>query len=245
MPNAVSSIIASTSTGSMLALLVDRDDDTRRMYAEFLRTASWTVEQAADGREALAKAISLRPGIVITETRLPGISGFDLCDLLRQDNLTSGTPIVVVTGDAYPSDLERAHAAGADAVLIKPCLPDRLAVEIKRVLSQSQEIRQRAREARNAIAGQLQRAEDALGRSRTLTRKYNLKLTHKRGETTTPPVTPLLLRCPVCDGALAYQRSHIGGVSARHQEQWDYFVCPDGCGTFQYRVRTRKVRKVS
>ena len=244
MPNIESSLIAPSRNDSMLALLVDRDDDTRGMYAEFLRASSWTVEQAADGREALAKAISLRPRIVITETRLPGINGFDLCGILRQDSITCGIPILVVTADAYPSDLERAHASGADVVLVKPCLPDRLGAEIRRVLSQSHDIRLRAREARNAVAEQLLRAEDALGRSRILTRKYNLKLTHKRGDTTSPPVMPPALLCPICDVSLTYQRSHVGGVSIRHQEQWDYLACPAGCGTFQYRARTRKLRKV-
>lgn len=43
------------------------------MYAEYLRMSSgWAVEEAADGREALAKAISSRPAVVVTETRLPG-----------------------------------------------------------------------------------------------------------------------------------------------------------------------------
>ena len=37
----------------------------------------------------------------------------------------------------------------------------------------------------------------------------------------------------------------IGGVSAKHAEQWDYYVCPRSCGTFQFRHRTRKVRHVA
>ena len=41
-----------------------------------------------------------------------------------------------------------------------------------------------------------------------------------------------------------YRRSHVGGVSSKHSEQWDYFDCEAGCGTFQYRTRTRKLRKV-
>ena len=61
-----------------LTLLVDRDADTRRMYAEFLILSSCSIEEAEDGREALAKAIARRPDIVVTETRLPGINGYDL-----------------------------------------------------------------------------------------------------------------------------------------------------------------------
>ena len=121
-----------------LALLVDRDDDTRQMYAEFLRHGPWTIEEASDGREALAKAIARRPDIVITETRLPGINGYDLCGLLRRDAATRDIPIIVVTADAYAADVQHARDAGADTVLVKPCLPEQLADEIVRVFEISQ-----------------------------------------------------------------------------------------------------------
>ena len=52
------------------------------------------------------------------------------------------------------------------------------------------------------------------------------------------------LVCPNCGHALDYRRSQIGGVSARNSEQWDYFDCAMGCGTFEYRQRTRKLRRV-
>src|SRR5215212_8640258 len=71
-----------------LALLVDRDVDTRQMYAEYLRLSAYTIEEAEDGRDALAKCISLLPDILITETRLPGMDGFQLCNLLRNDATT-------------------------------------------------------------------------------------------------------------------------------------------------------------
>ena len=74
-----------------LALLVDRDPDSRQMYAEFLRHAAYEVEQAEDGREALAKAISQRPHVIITETQLPGIDGYRLCELLRTDAATQSS----------------------------------------------------------------------------------------------------------------------------------------------------------
>src|SRR5690349_15896226 len=114
----------------MLALLVDRDPDTRQMYAEFLRQSQCEIDEAEDGREALAKALAHHPDIIVTETRLPGINGFDLCRLLRDDEMTREIPIVFVTGDAYAQDVKHAESAGADAVLVKPCLPEKLATEI-------------------------------------------------------------------------------------------------------------------
>ena len=50
-------------------------------------------------------------------------------------------------------------------------------------------------------------------------------------------------RCPTCDRPLVYERSHIGGVTERFSEQWDYYTCT-GCGPFQYRQRTRALRSV-
>lgn len=225
------------------ALLVDRDSDTRRMYAEYLKFGAWSVDEAADGREALAKAIAARPDIIVTESRLPGISGFDLCTILKRDSTTQAIPIVMVTGDAFAADLQRAQSAGADAVLVKPCLPETLIGEIGRLLARSKELRTRAMTVRSRIGDQLAKSEMPLDRSQK-THRVALSRAHQRHDTTTPPVTPPALICPACDQPLAYQRSHVGGVSARNSEQWDYFECPQGCGTFQYRERTRKLRKV-
>jgi CheY-like chemotaxis protein len=226
-----------------VALLVDRDADTRRIYAEYLKRSFCIIEEADDGRAALAKAISGRPDIIVTETQLPGMSGLDLCSLLRQDAATRAIPIVVVTSDVFEVDLTRAWKAGADAVLAKPCRPEALLAEIQSLLQQSASLRERAGAIREKMRDQLAKSDRLIERSRAV-RRQNLSSLHSRHETTTPPVTPPVLECPLCDQPLRYLRSHIGGVSARYPEQWDYFECNGGCGEFQYRVRTRKLRKV-
>jgi two-component system cell cycle response regulator DivK len=235
--------LPSAQDHSVLALLVDRDPETRRMYAEYLKLALCEIEEASDGREALAKAISRRPDVIVTETRLPGISGFDLCGLLRHDSTTQAIPIVVVTGDSYPASVTRAERAGANLVLVKPCLPEKLLDGMRQVLQHSTDLRARGNAAREKLAGQLTRSEELLQRSRRNARKP-LSRAYKRHDTIAPPIAPPALICPVCDQSLVYQRSHIGGVSARHSEQWDYYLCPGTCGTFQYRQRTRKLRKL-
>src|SRR5262245_50528150 len=115
-------------------LLVDRDDDTLEMYTEFLRRAGWDVDEARDGREALAKAIATRPDAIVTATRLSGITGLDLCRILKRDLTTAAIPVLFVTGNAGEPDIGRALTAGASRVLVKPCLPDRLMCEIKELL---------------------------------------------------------------------------------------------------------------
>ena len=224
-----------------LALLIDHDDDTRQMYAAYLKLTAFEIDEATDGREGLAKAISRRPSVVVTETRLPGMNGFELCRLLRRDVFTQSIPIVVVTGSAHTSDIEHARTAGADIVLLKPCLPEILLREIRRLTEHSRELRERGDVVRLKLAGQLAKSEEILERSATHRRKF-LARSHNRHETTSPTTSPPELICPQCDQPLLYRRSHIGGVSERHSEQWDYYECVGGCGTFQYRQRTRKLR---
>ena len=117
------------------ALIVDRDADTRRMYAEYLKFASWVGEEAADGRAALILALTRHHDVIVTANRLGFISGHDLCRMLKHDRATAATPIVFVTGEAFKSDVLRARQAGADVVLVKPCLPERLLLELNRQLA--------------------------------------------------------------------------------------------------------------
>jgi len=201
-----------------LVLLIDPDADTRQMYAEYLSHAGWDTEEAEDGREGLAKAISHRPAAIVTETRLPGMSGLELCRLLRSDAATNTTPIVVVTGDASTASASLAATAGADAVLVKPCLPERLAGELQRLVSRAVTTRADAQSA------------PAPGRAR-----------HQR-ITSDPPDPPPALHCPACDRPMTYVKSQIGGVSERFAEQWDYFECAPCGGAVEYRQRTRTVR---
>jgi CheY-like chemotaxis protein len=242
MPDMAAAAIASALRAPPpLALLVDRNSDTRRMYAEFLTYAPYEIDEAEDGREALAKALTRHPDIIVTETRLPGMNGFELCDLLRRDSATQDIRILFVTADAYESDVRHAEQSGADAVLVKPCLPETLLFEIRRLLAESPDALQRGRALHDRLLERLPQSERLPERAR----RHTLSRAHARAQTTEPPAAPPPLMCPKCDRPLHYQRSHLGGVNAHHPEQWDYFECAAGCGTFQYRQRTRKLRQVN
>jgi CheY-like chemotaxis protein len=230
---------------TVLVLLADRDADTRTMYAEYLRQSAYEVAEAEDGRDALAMAISRHPTVVVTATRLPGMSGLELCRLLRTDALTNAIPIIVVTGDAYPKNLKLAKAAGADAVLVKPCLPAQLAAEIRGVLATSTRVRRPARIPHDEIGPEHEKSAELLERSRANVRRTVLNRTFERRDTTEPPRPPPPLSCPACNQSLRYIKSHIGGASEHHAEQWDYFECFACGGVFEYRQRTRNMRVCS
>ena len=116
-------------------LLVEDDQDGRRMYAEWLTGAGFRVSQAHNGLQALERALDLVPDVVFTALNIPGIDGFELTRRLKQDPRTREIPVLAVTGyAAFAADPDRAHRAGCDAVLPKPCSPDDLESAIRSLI---------------------------------------------------------------------------------------------------------------
>jgi two-component system, chemotaxis family, chemotaxis protein CheY len=220
-------------------LVADADDETRSRYRASLSGAGCDVVDAADGRDALVKALSHRPTLVVTETSLPNFDGYALCEVLRRDSMTRTVPILVVTAETRATELDRARAAGADAVLVKPVSPDAVLSEIQRLLGRAAEPA-----AISAVLGRVTDDSPHPFRLWRAQRRTAQSTTRLRGETTTPPVPPPDLLCPSCDRPLTYTHSHVGGVSSRDSEQWDNYRCPAACGTFEYRQRTRTLRRV-
>ena len=231
---------------SVLALLVDKDQDTRHLYAEYLKLGNWRVDEAGDGREALAKAIALRPDVIVTDT--PSSRN------RRHHPVRSAAPRPGHEHDSnrlrHGRHLSGGHRSSDGGRRPIWSWPSR--VFLKSWRSQLRTVLAHSSESATALGRsgpkpwiRLARADEVLSRAvDTVHRRHTLKKAHHRGDTTNPPLTPPRLVCPSCDRPLAYRRSHIGGVSSKHAEQWDYFECESGCGTFQYRARTRKLRKV-
>jgi len=116
-------------------LLVEDDRDGRRLYAEWLQQAGFRVEQAHNGRQALERALELVPGIVVTDLNIPGIDGYELTRRLRQDARTRGVPVLAITGyAAFAADPGRAHRAGCDVVLEKPCAAEDLEAAVRQLI---------------------------------------------------------------------------------------------------------------
>ncbi len=123
----------------LLALLVEDDQHTREMYAQWLEFCGFRVAQAETVDEAMEKTLQLHPHIVATDIGLPGDGGdgCDLCQRLKSDHRTRAIPVIAVTAWTMGGHIERAREAGCDSVLIKPCLPEDLLAEIHRLLPQS------------------------------------------------------------------------------------------------------------
>ena len=122
-------------SSSHLVLIVDDDEMTREMYAEWLNFSGFRVAEARNAAEAIEKARELRPDVITTDIGLQGsMDGCQLTESLKSYSHTNKIPVIAVTAWAMGGHLERAHKAGCDAVLVKPCLPETLLTEIHRLL---------------------------------------------------------------------------------------------------------------
>jgi len=226
-------------------LVADADVDSHPLYPIALGFDDQWITYALDGRDALVKALDYPFGLVITEVRLPYIDGYALCEILRRDSATRTTPIIAVITDDRAGSRQRALQAGADATLVKPFDADMMVSEARRLLLRSAQVRAGSDRARLKLIAQLDRSTSPVERVKSgeLKAPRNSRA-HKRYSTTRPANAPAAVRCPTCDRTLDYESTQIGGVSAADPEQWDYYACGHGCGRFQYRPRTRRLRLV-
>lgn len=117
-----------------LVLVVEDYQDAREMYAAYLQFSGFDVAEAGNGIEAIEKTQELLPDIVLMDLALPRMDGWEATRRLKNDPRTRHIPIVALTGHALAGHAEGAREAGCDAFVTKPCLPDALVAEIKRLL---------------------------------------------------------------------------------------------------------------
>ena len=115
-------------------LLVDDYPDAREMYTEYLEFSGFEVVEAGNGQEALQRAAESAPDIILMDLSLPVMDGWEATRRLKADKRTASIPVVALTGHALAGISEGAKRAGCDAFITKPCLPEDLVKEIRKVL---------------------------------------------------------------------------------------------------------------
>ena len=124
-----------TDATKPLVLVVEDYQDAREMYAAYLQFSGYRVAEATNGVEAIEQAHQLMPDIILMDLALPKMDGWEATRRLKSDERTRNIPIVALTGHALAGHAEGARQAGCDSFVTKPCLPDALVAEIKRMLS--------------------------------------------------------------------------------------------------------------
>ena len=118
-------------------LVVDDYPDAREMYSEYLEFSGFDVIQAVNGIEALQRAVDAAPDIILMDLSLPVMDGWEATRRLKEDARTNRIPVVALTGHALVGISEGAMKAGCDAFVTKPCLPEDLVKEIRKILDRA------------------------------------------------------------------------------------------------------------
>ncbi|MBS1747792.1 MAG: response regulator [Bacteroidetes bacterium] len=123
-----------------LILIVEDHPDVRK-YIRGKLEDSFSIIEACNGIEGLKLAQREIPDLVISDVMMPGMNGFQLCEKLKTDNLTSHIPVIILTARAEDSDRMTGLETGADAYLIKPFNSHELNIRVKKLIELRKKLR--------------------------------------------------------------------------------------------------------
>jgi two-component system, cell cycle response regulator DivK len=101
-------------------LVVEDNELNLKLFCDLLRAHDYEAEPVRDAREALDKATTFAPDIIIMDIQMPHITGLELIESVRRDVFLRRIPILAVTAYAGKGDEDRIREAGADAYVAKP-----------------------------------------------------------------------------------------------------------------------------
>lgn len=117
-------------------LIADDHEAMRVMLTRVLvRAGVQRVRTAASGLEAIAKLAEQPASVVLIDQNMPGMDGVSFIRAVRSDEALAATPIIMISGAASQEHADKARAAGANAVMVKPVSPRVLLETIESVLS--------------------------------------------------------------------------------------------------------------
>ena len=114
-------------------LVVDDHEDTRQMSLLVLHSQGFAASAAAGADDAFMRACEDRPDVIVTDLAMPEGDGWELIQKLSTDPRTKQIPVVMVTACATEQVRERAAREGLAGFFFKPCPPDELAAELRRL----------------------------------------------------------------------------------------------------------------
>lgn len=120
----------------MAKILIAEDErDIRELVTFTLNFAGYEVVAASNGEEAVQLAEQEMPDLVILDVRMPRMTGYEACALLKKNPKTAHIPVVFLSAKGQEAEIQTGLQAGADEYLLKPFAPDQLIAHVQRMLA--------------------------------------------------------------------------------------------------------------
>jgi len=123
--------IGGNSMSKPFVMVIDDDDDLRFVVRMSLDLDGCEVEDFADGRKALARALERLPDVIVCDIMMPEFDGFHVLEALRKHEKTADVPLVFLTAKGSDGEIWDGWRAGADYYLTKPFDPEELVRFVK------------------------------------------------------------------------------------------------------------------
>jgi two-component system, cell cycle response regulator DivK len=117
-----------------LILIAEDFEDARDLYRDYLQFSGFAVETASNGREAIDRALSLQPDLILMDASMPVLDGWQATREGKANPETQHIPVLALTAHAFDDARQEARSSGCDGFVTKPCLPDDLVAKVRATL---------------------------------------------------------------------------------------------------------------
>ncbi len=118
-----------------LILVAEDEKDIRELIIITLQISGFRAVGAVNGQEALKKAGEIKPDLILMDVRMPKMTGFEACKLLKKQEQTKNIPVVFLSAKGREGDIKTGLELGAAAYLVKPFTPEELPRRISQILA--------------------------------------------------------------------------------------------------------------
>jgi DNA-binding response OmpR family regulator len=118
-------------------LIAEDEPDIRELITLTLQFSGYEVVSVKDGAEAVSKAQADAFDLILMDVRMPRMTGYEACRILRAIDATKEIPIIFLSAKGQESEVQAGLEAGADQYILKPFAPDMLTRKIEEVLKNS------------------------------------------------------------------------------------------------------------
>lgn len=120
----------------MARILIAEDErDIRELITFTLEFGGFQVIAATNGQEAVELARQHRPDLIILDVRMPRMTGYEACRILKSQEETRTIPVIFLSAKGQEAEIRQGMEAGADAYILKPFAPDELIQQVQAFLN--------------------------------------------------------------------------------------------------------------
>jgi DNA-binding response OmpR family regulator len=114
--------------------IVDDDEVILESLRRLLILSNFEVAVTKDSKEVITRIKVFKPQLILLDLLMPGLGGFEICEILNSDKETSGIPIIILSALGNPADIKRAYRLGVVGYLGKPYDFNELLKEVQKAL---------------------------------------------------------------------------------------------------------------